>query len=124
MADCDKIKPSLIKELESKNALTIIANHYGSSNMRLENIKLPNIELYDISKDLENCLTSLKQKKSFVQYTYFENNDNLKLVIITPKVYDKKIGPKFIKYITLSYFSMIGTINKEYITELEKLAFL
>lgn len=124
MADCDKIKPSIIKELESKNILTIIANHYGTSDMRFENLKLPDIELCELSDaDMENCLTTLKQKKSYIQYTYTKSYD-LNLVVITPKVYDKQIGPKFIKYITLSYFSMIGTIQQDHVNELEKLAFI
>jgi hypothetical protein len=51
-------------------------------------------------------------------------NSDIKLFIITPKVYNKKIGPKSIKYVNITYFSMIGTINQDNIDDLEKLALL
>lgn len=118
----DNFKPDTIKNLETLNKLTIIANHYSKRDMRVENIKIPSIEFGEV--DYENCIKTLKKGYNYVKYEYMEGSSPLEITLIylSPKFYEKKIGSKYIKYITLTYFNMIGTINLKDVSELDKLA--
>ena len=121
----DKFKPNIIKDLESKNKLTIIANHYGSTDMRFEFIKIPKIQFCELSEnEIENAVNTLKHKYSFLHYEYSSPKKGiaaLKLIFIQPKFFDKQIGPVTKKYVTLTHFNMIGTINVEHLKEIEQL---
>ena len=121
----DNFKPNIIKELESKNKLTIIANHYGSTDMRVEFIKIPQIQFCELSEnEIENAINTIKHKYSFLHYEYTIRKPNvaeIKLIFIQPTFFDKKIGPAIKKYVTLTHFNMIGTIDMSHLDEIEKL---
>ena len=116
----DQYKPTNLKKLEKSNLLSITAQDYGTKEMRMDCIKIPHIDFVEI--DTVGCINTVKRGEKYIQYEFNESEDptNVAYVVISPTTVNKRVGKNIYKYLTLKYYSMIGTISRDHLGQLEK----